>query len=275
MKPNYIYIGMPKAGSTWLYEFLKWHPQCFVPEVKDLYYFDKEYSRGDDWYSKYFEGSDQYKASIDISHDYIFGDGVLERIINNIPDVKIIACFRNPIEKEFSAYLFGRRNGKNDFSFKDGVLSGCLKPEKCLYAALIKPYLEAFGHDRVKIMLYDDLKNHPEKFSREICEFLGIDFLPGYDVSKVVLPASEPRSKLLASFVKDIAVLARRFGSPKVVGKVKSSALVRSILYKPFDGNSKPVIDDEMFDYLSDFFKEDVMELQEIIGRDLTGWLER
>lgn len=40
-KPTFLFgIGAQKAGTTWLYKYLRGHPQVHVPEVKELHYFD-------------------------------------------------------------------------------------------------------------------------------------------------------------------------------------------------------------------------------------------
>ena len=43
--PNFLFIGTAKAGSSWIFEILREHPQVFVPDAKDLHFFDKYYDR--------------------------------------------------------------------------------------------------------------------------------------------------------------------------------------------------------------------------------------
>lgn len=51
---DFVFIGSDKAGSTWLFNFLKSHNEVFVPAAKDLYYFDKYYQLGERWYQRQF-----------------------------------------------------------------------------------------------------------------------------------------------------------------------------------------------------------------------------
>ena len=53
--PNFIYIGPDKAGSSWLHEVLIRHEQVFMPDAKDLYFFDRYYDRGVSWYATQFK----------------------------------------------------------------------------------------------------------------------------------------------------------------------------------------------------------------------------
>ena len=59
--PNFIYIGPDKAGSSWLHDVLIEHPQVFMTPAKDLYFFDRYFDKGTDWYAAHFEkAGDQY-----------------------------------------------------------------------------------------------------------------------------------------------------------------------------------------------------------------------
>ena len=55
MKPNFLVIGAQRAGTTWLYECLREHPEIFLPETKELHYFDLNHEKGDEWYFQHFE----------------------------------------------------------------------------------------------------------------------------------------------------------------------------------------------------------------------------
>ena len=266
---------MPKSGSTWLYTFLKTHPQCFVPSIKDLYFFDREYHRGLSWYGDFFEPGRGVPLRADISHDYIFHPHAAQRIHHDLGDCKIMICFRNPIEKEFSAYLFGKRNGQIQGSFMEGLKNGYHKPERCLYAKFLEQYESVFGRDRIHLAFFDDLKADPAGFARDFCTFTGLDFLPDYPYARKVLPASRPRSAILARWVKETAMAVRRCGGLELVGRIKSTPWVQKLLYTPYKSQDKPRISREEFHHLARFFERDIAQLEKMTGRDLSHWLER
>ena len=54
VKPNFLFIGAAKTGSSWLYEIMLQHPEIFVPRIKDPYFFDRFYEKGLDWYLRLF-----------------------------------------------------------------------------------------------------------------------------------------------------------------------------------------------------------------------------
>ena len=37
--PNFLIVGVPKAGTSSLYNYLKQHPEIYLPEQKELHYF--------------------------------------------------------------------------------------------------------------------------------------------------------------------------------------------------------------------------------------------
>ena len=93
MKPNFLFIGPDKSGSTWLYEILRQHPECYVPPIKDIYYFDKHYERGLNWYLSFFKHAElTHKAIGELSHDYLFSKTATDRIANDFPNIKMIFC---------------------------------------------------------------------------------------------------------------------------------------------------------------------------------------
>jgi hypothetical protein len=39
--PDFLCIGMQKAGTAWLYDQLETHPDFWMPPLKELHFFDK------------------------------------------------------------------------------------------------------------------------------------------------------------------------------------------------------------------------------------------
>jgi len=120
LKPTFLFIGPDKSGSTWLYEVLRQHAQCFVPPVKDIYFFDRYYERGLDWYFRFFEAAPPGTlAAGELSHDYLFSSAAAERIAQDLPGVKLITSLRDPAERTFSHYLYMIRSGRTRLDFAD------------------------------------------------------------------------------------------------------------------------------------------------------------
>ena len=62
MLPNFIGIGAQRAATTWLYQCLKEHPEVYVPDVKEIHFFDENYDKPLAWYLSFFENAGGYRA---------------------------------------------------------------------------------------------------------------------------------------------------------------------------------------------------------------------
>ena len=272
IKPNFLFIGPDKSGSTWLYEIFKEHPQIFVPDIKDIYFFDRYYYKGWEWYASFFKGSENYKAIGELSHDYMFSIEAMLRIRNDLPGAKLFVILRNPFEKVVSHYLFLVRSGITNKPFEIAIKTHKELIEKCLYAKYLSQYINIFPKEQFKIFFYDDLKKDPRNFAKDIFDYLNVDFIE-LDFNRKVLPASKPRIFLLAKLAKKSANLLRELGWIKLLGKIKANRYIQTILYKPYK-SEKFVMSREQFEMLFDIFVRDIRDLEKIVNKKLDNWLE-
>ena len=270
---TFLYIGPDKSGSTWLYEIFKQHPQIFVPEIKDIYFFDRYYHKGWNWYLSFFKGSEGYKAVGEISHDYMFSIEAMNRIRNNLPEAKIFTVLRNPFEKVWSHYLFLIRSGITKAPFEVVIKTHPELIEKCLYGKYLSKYIDKFDREKFKIFFYDDLKRNPKEFARSIFDYLGVDFIETIDYNRKSLPASKPRSFYLAKAAKKTANLLRELGFLTLLGKLKRNKYIQTILYKPYNEGEKPEMKKEDFELVYDIFKTDIEILENLLNKKLDHWL--
>lgn len=275
MLPNFLYIGPPKSGSSWIYEALRVHPEVYMPEAKEIYYFDRYYDRGLKWYEGFFEGAGASKARGEISHDYLFSSDVCDRIKQTIPDARLMACLRNPIERSFSAYLFVKRLGwsKSDFI----TVATKERPkivERSCYAKPLRKYIETFGRDRLLLLHFGELKRDPGSFASSMYDFIGVDpdFRPEEVIGRKVLPAAKARSGRISNIVKRGALKVREWGAPDIVTRVKRSSLVQKLLYVPFGERDYPKPTEEEVAFMNDYFSADISELEDLLGEDFSQW---
>lgn len=274
MDPDFLFIGPDKAGSTWIFEILHDHPECFVPEIKDIYFFDRFYDRGLDWYLSFFsDAGPHHKAVGELSHDYLFSTNAAERIQKDFPDIRLISCLRNPVERSFSNYLFLIRSGLTRLSFEEALDSFPELIQNSLYHEHIARYLRLFSKEQVKILFFWNLREDPAAFAKEIFDFLGLSFRDDIDYERKVIPSSRPRSHLLAYLMRHGAGLARRFRMETIVGKVKNSPY-SDLLYIPYTSVDKPKISIDTRTRLNSIFEDDIRTLQDLLEVDLSRWLD-
>lgn len=273
--PNFLYIGPDKSGSTWLAEVLRRHPQCFVPPAKDLYFFDRFYYKGWDWYGSYFEGAPADALAVgELSHDYLFSVEAAERIRRDLPDVKLITSLRDPVQRTFSHYLYLVRSGLTRSSFADALDEWPELTEKSMYGRHLSVYARLFPAAQLRILLFDDLQRDAESFARDVFTFLGVDFVPGLPYHDRVLPASRPRSSVGARALKSAANIARSLGFANAVGRAKRSTLLGR-MYVPYEEGERPRATSEENARLASLFADDLRIASDVTGLDLSCWITR
>jgi hypothetical protein len=273
-RPTFLFIGPDKTGSTWLYEVLRHHPQCWVPVCKDLYFFDRFYDRGLDWYFTQFAPAPTRARAIgELSHDYLFSVVAAERIAHDLPGVRLLTCLRDPVERTFSHYLYMIQVGRTRKPFTEALEQYPELVDNSLYGLHLRNYFQRFDAGQIKVVFFDKLRREPEALAAEIFDFLGVQFRGDLPYQGRVLPAARPRSHVMARIVHWGALRARALGLETAVGALKSSRLVRRALYQPYSQDRRPILDSASRAYLRTMFREDVLSLQGLLDVDLSGWL--
>lgn len=273
MIPNFLFIGPDKTGSSWMYAILKQHPQCYVPQCKDIYFFDRYYNRGLEWYFSFFKESDSSHLAIgELSHDYLFSEEVAKRIKADLPNVKLMTCLRHPVERTFSHYLFMIRSGRTQEPFEVALKNYPELINNSLYYKHLSQYLKYFSKEQLKILLFQDLKSDPKHFAKQIFDYLDVPFIETLNYEQEVLGASRPRVFMLAQLAKSGANLARDLGLATLVGQVKQSNITK-ILYTPFKAGEKPRMAANTATELLNIFREDTLQIQALLETDLSSWL--
>ena len=270
--PNFLFIGADKAGSTWLHTILAAHPQCYVPACKDLYFFDRYFERGFDWYASYFRGAPQTANAVgELSHDYLYSEDAARRIAEYLPGVRIVVFLRNPPERTFSEYLYLVRSGLTTEPFRSALVQFPETIDHSRYAKHLRSYIERFDRKQLGVFLFEDLQSDPVTFGRQVTAFLGLDFVEDLPYAQRVLPASRPRSALAARVMKHGATYVRKLGLPGLVGYLKSSSLTNA-LYVPYAREERPQLLNADRVWLWEQFREDVARLESMFGFDLSAW---
>ncbi|HKL88221.1 MAG TPA: sulfotransferase domain-containing protein [Salinibacter sp.] len=193
--PDFLIIGAQKAGTTWLRAMLRRHPDVYMPD-RELHFFNKDrtYQRGLDWYSRQFRGAKNGHLIGEKTPNYLWtnvpasgsdASDTHRRIAESLPDVKLLAILRNPVDRAVSAYNHHLCRGRfpphvpmNQVLFgeyqhlcrRHGVLS------MGAYAEPLHDYLELFRRDQLKILIFEeDVVNDPDQGIQKTCDFLNLN----------------------------------------------------------------------------------------------------
>ncbi|MGL6283612.1 MAG: tetratricopeptide repeat-containing sulfotransferase family protein [Microcoleaceae cyanobacterium] len=196
-QPNFLIIGAAKSGTSSLYEYLSKHPQIVPSLHKEINFFHQKFHLGLPWYYAHFADLSKFANLLtgEASADYLYHPEACQRIYNFLPKVKLITILRNPIDRGISHYYMAKKNGEEkrdlatviqaeiavlrnlpkDFdNIASQLKTGFSYFQSGLYIYFLAPWLAKFGQDRLLILDYEDLKNHPANTMGKIYQFLGI-----------------------------------------------------------------------------------------------------
>lgn len=297
--PNFLIIGTPKAGTTSLYNYLGQHPEVYVSPKKEprFFSFDKFLTKfngpGDDevekivvknWkdYLKLFEGVKKEKAIGEASVDYLSSPLAPENIYHCLPQVKLIAILRNPVDRAYSNYLHVIRQGRENATNFETALS--LETSRIeagwiyfwhyahtgFYYRHLKRYFDLFPKNQILTLIYEDFKNNNLEVMRKIFEFLEVDstFQPNFKVKHNDL--HPPSSPTLVKFLYSPHFLRRNIKG-LIPPKFRRPILT---FFEKILGEKNPQIPVRLRNSILEVFKEDIQSLQDLIQKDLSKWLQ-
>ena len=119
--PGFLILGAQKAGTTALYAYLRWHPGITGPAWKEVSYFDRHYRRGTRWYRGQFPLRAGDRLVGEASPGYLFHPLAPERVRATVPDAKLIALLRDPVDRALSHYHHEVALGREALSFEEAV----------------------------------------------------------------------------------------------------------------------------------------------------------
>jgi hypothetical protein len=272
-RPDFLYIGTSKAGSTWVFSVLSWHPKIYAYPGKNLGFFSTRFQKGWTWYLDQFDPGPDHQAVGEVSHSYLVSEEAPSRIRDLLPEAKMLVVLRDPVQRSFSDYLDGVKNGKLNGTFEEELDRSPGLINRSRYGTQVARYLQHFGREQFHIVAFDELVADPAGFAAGIFRFLRVEELKiPATLRQRVLPAGVPRSRVLAAAVKPVSRAARRIGLTALRGKVKISPTIRNLLYRPFR-DDRPAIRPETEARLRAIFADEVRLLDEVAGTDFaTLW---
>lgn len=179
MLPNFLIIGAMKAGTTSLYEYLRRHPDIFMPATKELNFFvaERNWSRGLSWYEKQFEGAGSAIAIGEATTHYTrhpYFTDVPERIAATLPKVRFIYLVRQPIERMRSEYIYRRLGGWEKRPLEEAWREDPTYVDGSRYASQIEQYLRFFTSSQLLILKSEDLQVERLPTVHKTLSFLGV-----------------------------------------------------------------------------------------------------
>jgi hypothetical protein len=295
--PSFIVIGAAKSGTTSLADYLGQHPEvCFsaMKEARYLAYRNgmPEYrgygkmgssimnsyghSLPRSWkeYQQLFASAQPGQKTGEASPAYLYLPGVAEQIHEVLPEVKLIAILRNPVDRAYSSFLHMRRENAEIDSFQEAlsleehrINEGAGLPyhykSMGFYGKQLAEYYRIFGHSRIKVVFYEELCKDPSELMTEICRFLEIN--PDFEFSfgRVRNVSGVPSNRKLYELLRNPgkSPLLTTLGAflPKSITRKLRSGINRRLL-------KKPSITTQSRDQLRVAYQDDLTLLEKVTG---------
>ncbi|MEM9452492.1 MAG: sulfotransferase [Cyanobacteria bacterium P01_E01_bin.6] len=296
MLPTFLGIGVEKSGTTSVYHYLKQHPDVFMSPIKETNFLEQDWGNGViqshrashkriDTFEKYnnlFKNAGAAKAVGEISPNYLFHyQSSSKRIQQYVPNAKMIAILRDPVERAFSDYLMHLRDvinrGQNSTLADQARYKAdqSFTIRKGFYYEPLKFFIDTFGEESIRIFLYDDLCQNPVKMMQEIYRFIGVSdtFVP--DVSQKSQVAQIPKSNTVNALLRtqnpfrsSIASALKMFFPESVRQRIRTMLIAMNS--QPKDSVALSLEERAL---LSNLYRDDIQKLEALIQRDLSHWL--
>ena len=288
--PNYMFLGAAKSATTTYYDILKNHKEVFVPKFKEPHFFnfDKNFSKGIDWYSQtYFGNVSEEKAIIDFTPTYLYSNLCAERIFNCLgPKMKFVVILRDPVDRAYSHYNHSVRDGHEEKSFIDAINLEAKRIDKfkknndflselrCSYISqgmyfnMLNSYLKYYSINDFLIINFDEevIKNI-NKTKTKLSDFLNID-LTDLDFNVHSNKSGKSKNKLIQTLINKDNILRKvlKFFVPQMSRQILRNR-IKNLNKKEFNYN---LISDKKRKIIYDkYFSDDIKKLEEIIGRKM------
>lgn len=301
--PNFLIFGVQKAGTTSVYSYLRQHPQVYMSPIKETEFMSRDIAAAEATdqneaapqltpggrrriltiqdYQALFDGVKDEVAIGEASPNYLFAH---QRAVPNIqkyaPEAKLIAILRNPVERAYSDYLMhvrqviGNRRSlaeqiKTKADSSHTLLKGC-------YYEGTRHFLETFGADQVKIFLYDDLQQDSDKLMREIYRFIGVDSHFQVDTRQRQQAAEVPKNQTFNQLLRTHNPLRTAAGTllRVVMPEAQRQKLRSRLISANSQGKDAAPLSSEDRALLENYYRDDILRLQDLIGRDLSSWFK-
>lgn len=193
--PDFLGIGVPQGATTWLFENLRRHPDVFLPECKELRFFDRKFYRSFEWYQQAFEpAGDRLRGEITPAYCILPEDRVAV-LAALLPDVRLVLMLRHPVQRVWSAArrilgLLGARDlSQVTVAELERVLARPGVQARTDYPAILDRWRAHFPADQLLVEFTEDIGRDPVAVLRRVFGHLGVDDDPdwsGFDPGKGV-----------------------------------------------------------------------------------------
>lgn len=304
-RPDVFIIGAPKSGTTSLYEYLDQHPDVYMSPVKEPFYFSPDvlgglrrrfhYGVDEAAYLALFADAGSQKRLGEASTRYLVSHVAPGHIRAFQPEARIIAMLRNPVDFIHALHNERVSQGAEDVADFETALAldderragnrlppgsnplGAVYRDNARFGEQLQRWLDAFGRERVLVIIFDDFAADTAGVFARVLEFLEVDssFRPAS--FEVINRSHRLRGGIVRKLIESAPAqfIAHR-AMPALVGENATSRIARRFRHSRVNRrpNPRPQLPAALRRQLQSELEPDVALLSRLIGRDMVReWL--
>jgi len=281
--PNVLLIGAQKAATTTLWFGLKNHPDAFFPDRKELMFFlsDELYSQGPDAYARWFQDWSGQRV-VGEGTPCMHSEGVAKRMADVVPQARLIASLRDPIERAYSSFCMQLLKGSEPpgRTFEEAIERDASYLDFGRYIHQLRALEEYYPRSRMHVLLDTDLKERPDATWRAIHEFLEIEHIPVQATARANV-GGKPKSRVVSRAVYLLYKARNRMRATPLAGLVnhpwldQHSRELRNYISRWNRSSGRyPALCADRRAALLPHVREDIEALEVWLDRDLSSWRE-
>jgi hypothetical protein len=298
--PDFLLVGAPKAGTTALHVALAEHPQLAMSAIKEPKHFlvdgppptgggpgdAKTYSeyvwqRAD--YEALWTHAEPAQLKGESTTLYLQSPAAHRRIRAAVPDVKLIAVLRDPIDRAHSNWSHLRSAGLEPVSdFARACMLGAERLaagwgpfwgylEVGLYGSQLDHLYSVFPREQVLLLRYRDLRESAAATLDIVCAFLGVQTglltrIPSENVTAHV--SESPLNRRLHQLVRRLDAVDHT--RPGRAVRTRTTGVATQLLQRR--QQTRPALDIEDRALLLPHFSSDIDLLENVTGTSFAQW---
>lgn len=273
--PDFLGIGAPRCGSTWLHDLLASHPKIYVPtDRKEVRFFDVYYDRGLQWYERFFPADEQvgqFQAIGEITPGYLYCQSCPGRIADIGSVDKLLLILRNPVDRAYSRYGIDVRYRDFQGSFEEFCAHKPYGIEEGFYSRGLESYLAHFAREQFLVLIYERAVADVSQTKAVLADF--------FQVPASLFPPDAGARKIHARYVPSRARYVYTLGialSRKLrdLDQDWANRAARRLRIRRFFGQSAalPPMKAETRSYLNDLYATEIGKLESLLHVDLACW---
>lgn len=275
MRVDFMMIGAQKCGTTNLAAQLATHPSVCFSRIKEPGFFNETA----DWRSVL----PSYHALYDVADGQLCGEASTMytflpefpdthlRLFEYNPDLKLIYIMRQPVNRVISHYSHNLVRGLVKDGPETAVFDDPTYINRSRYATQIRPYLELFGHENVKLLVFEEYVANPDQTLSDLAGFLSLDETKFSEADESSKHQTTGRTYLKHETMRRL-VESNMFQSMRSYLPAAIRQPIRKRLSNQIE--EKPEFSDQLRKLIWRFVEDDVYGIEKIIGRQLLIWRE-